>query len=322
MKHDILVYYSLPSDLKKQLETVFNVHYTKDLLGDLAQLKTVLPKIVGAIGFGVVMTDNLLAQMPKLKAIATISAGFDHFNLTQLNQRQIRLMNTPDAVTNSTADMIFSLVLATARQVAQMDQFVRNKQWVKSIGVAQMGVDVYQKNIGIIGMGRIGRAVAKRAHLGFDMNVLYYSSHQHSDVETLYQADYCSLDTLLSASDFVCVTLPLNTQTEKLINAERLAKMKSSAILINGGRGKVVDQEALITALKTKAIRAAGLDVYEEEPLPLDSALLTLDNVTLLPHIGGATKQTLYNMSKSAVENLIEAVCSTPKINWVNPEVG
>ena len=206
----------------------------------------------------------------------------------------------------------------TARRTLEMAEMVKAGKWTRSIGNDSYGVDVHHKTIGILGMGRIGAALARRAHAGFGMNVLYWNDRPNTQVEEEFNARRCELDELLTQSDFVCITLPYSEQTHKLINAERLAKMKSSAILINGARGKIVDQAALIEALKNGTIRAAGLDVFEVEPLPADSELLLLPNVVALPHIGSATEETRYNMAACAVDNLITALTGEVTENSVN----
>ena len=183
------------------------------------------------------------------------------------------------------------------------------------------GVDVHHKTIGILGMGRIGMALAQRAHFGFSMPVLYTSRRPHEEAEKRFNARFCSLDTLLAEVDFLCITLPMTEQTYHMIGRDQLAKMKSSAILINAGRGPVVDEQALIAALQDGTIHGAGLDVFEQEPLPIDSPLLSLRNVVAVPHIGSATTETRYNMAACAVDNLIAALTGTVTENCVNPQV-
>jgi len=180
---------------------------------------------------------------------------------------------------------------------------------------------LHHKTLGIVGMGRIGLALAQRAHFGFGMPILYNARRHHTEAEERFGARYCELDALLEEADFVCLVLPLTDETHHMIGADQFARMKSSAIFINAGRGPVVDEKALIAALKNGEIHAAGLDVFEQEPLPADSELLSLPNVVALPHIGSATHETRYNMAACAVDNLIDALNGKVEKNCVNPQI-
>lgn len=230
-------------------------------------------------------------------------------------------MHTPTVLTETVADTIMSLVLATARRVVEVAERVKAGEWQGSIGPDWYGVDVHHKTIGILGMGRIGLALAQRAHFGFGMPVLYNARRTHEEAEQRFNARRCDLDTLLAESDFLCITLPLTEQTFHLIGREQLAKMKQSGILINAGRGPVVDEQALIEALQDGTIHAAGLDVFEQEPVAVDSPLLKMANVVALPHIGSATHETRYGMAECAVDNLIAALTGTVTENCVNPQL-
>lgn len=230
-------------------------------------------------------------------------------------------MHTPTVLTETIADTIMALVLSSARRIPELDAWVKAGNWQKSIGPAHFGIDVHHKTLGILGMGRIGMALAQRAHFGFGMKIIYQARRQHAQAESQFAAERCELETLLKQSDFVCISLPLTEETYHLIGAEQLKLMKSSAVLINAGRGPVVDENALIAALQEGTIHAAGLDVFEKEPLPTDSPLLSLPNVVTLPHIGSATHETRYGMMQDAVENLIAALNGNVEKNCVNPHV-
>ena len=243
--------------------------------------------------------------------------GYDNYDVEYLTQRGIVLSNTPDVLTETTADTIFALILASARRVVELAAFVRTGEWQRGFTSAQYGVNVNSKTLGVLGMGRIGQAVARRARLGFGMKVLYYSRSQVPAAEAAFDARRLPLDELLAQSDFVCVVLPLTSATERLIGAREFALMKPSAIFVNGARGRIVDEAALIEALRNGTIYAAGLDVFEHEPLPPDSPLLTMKNVVALPHIGSATHETRFAMSRLAADNLVAALDGKPQ-NVVN----
>ncbi|CAD6516109.1 2-hydroxyacid dehydrogenase [Paraburkholderia metrosideri] len=275
----------------------------------------------GAIGTGAKMNAETLAGATRLRVLSTVSVGFDAFDVEYLNQRGIVLTNTPDVLTESTADTAFSLVLLAARRLAELAAFVKAGKWTKKIGEDRFGVDVHHKTLGIVGLGRIGTSVARRAALGFEMNVLYVDQGVNERAEREYGAKKVDLDELLRTSDFVLLQAPLTPETKNLISTPQLKAMKRSAFLINASRGPIVDEAALVEALKDGTIAGAGLDVYVEEPLSLVSPLLKLDNVVTLPHIGSATHETRAAMNKNAAENLIAALNGTLKTNIVNPDV-
>ncbi|MEA3095690.1 MAG: glyoxylate/hydroxypyruvate/2-ketogluconate reductase [Caballeronia sp.] len=288
--------------------------------GDLAPLRRALASAHGIIGNNLKITPDLLNAAPLLEAASTISAGFDAFDVPELSRRGIVLTNTPDEVTETTADLVFSLILATARRISELADWTRRGQWVRSVGEAQFGVDVHHKTLGIVGLGRIGSAVAKRAALGFGMDVIYSNRSRNHEAEQRYRAQWRPLPELLASADFVCLLVPLSYATEGLIGSAELGAMKPSAILINCSRGQVVDEAALIEHLRERRILGAGLDVFEREPLSPDSPLLQLPNVVAVPHIGSATRQTRENMAMRAARNLIGALDGNLPSTCVNPE--
>ncbi|WP_392566203.1 D-glycerate dehydrogenase [Utexia brackfieldae] len=326
MKKNVVLFSPIPHDQQERLAQAFNLTvFNGSPDADKQAFITALADADGMIGsnMGTKIDAEFLKQAPKLKAASTISVGYDNYDLTALAERQIRLMNTPKVLTNATADLIFTLLMTAARRMVELSDYIHQGKWLKGLSSDYYGTDITGKTIGILGMGRIAQAIAKRAHAGFDMNVLYYNRSAHADVEQAYQAKRCELDELLSQADFIVLVLPLTEQTYHIITQEKLALMKPSAILVNGGRGKLIDEPALIHALQNKAIKAAALDVYETEPLPLHSGLLKLDNAVLSPHVGSATIETRYAMAKCAVDNLIAALNNVPPTeNWVNPDVG
>lgn len=326
MKKNVVLFSKIPADQQARLEQAFNLTlFERNPNTDTKAFIQALASADGMIGSNMPtrIDDEFLTQTPKLKAAATISVGYDNYDLSALKKHGVRLMNTPKVLTESTADLIFTLLMATARRTVELSNLIHDGKWTKSITPEYFGTDIYGKTIGILGMGRIGKAIAKRAHCGFDMNVIYYNRSAHPDVEQAYQAKRLELDDVLSQADFVVIILPLTDQTKRLITKQKLALMKPSAILINGARGAIVDEQALIEALKNETIKAAGLDVFEVEPLPTTSPLMQLDNVLLSPHVGSATVETRYAMAKCAVDNIIAALKDEkPTENWVNPEVG
>jgi glyoxylate reductase len=254
---------------------------------------------------------------PKLKVIANVSVGYDNIDVEAATKRGIRVSNTPGVVTEATADLAFALLLAISRRVIEMADVVINGEWRNFGPMEMLGYDVYGKTLGIIGMGRIGAAVARRAK-GFDMNVLYHNRHRHLDEVGLGMEYVEDIQTLLKEADFVSIHVPLNQETRHLIGARELSSMKPSAMLVNTARGGVIDQGALYDALKRKQILGAALDVTEPEPMSPDDPMLKLDNVIVLPHVGTQTLDTGINMSVMGAQNIIAALKGGPMPNCVN----
>jgi phosphogluconate 2-dehydrogenase len=319
MKKQVVLYKKLSPYLMARLHAQAEVTLIDKLDADgLAQLRAALPRAHGLLGASLKLDAELLDLAPNLQAIASVSVGIDNYDLNYLTERRILLSNTPDVLTETTADTGFALILAAARRVVELANLVRGGQWQRNIGPAQFGTDVHGKTLGIIGMGRIGEAVAQRGHFGFGMPVIYHSQSPKPAVEQRFDAQYRSLPDLLQQADFVCLTLPLTAHTEGLIGAEQFALMRPQTIFINISRGKVVDEAAMIEALRSGQIRAAGLDVFEREPLDPDSPLLRLDNVVATPHIGSATHETREAMATCAVDNLLAALAGERPKNLVN----
>ncbi|SUX37164.1 Glyoxylate/hydroxypyruvate reductase B [Cedecea davisae] len=322
MKPSVILYKTLPDNLLSRLESHFTVTQFDDISPETVKANAdVFANAEGILGSGGKVDGAFLASTPKLRVASTVSVGYDNFNVDALNERGVVLMHTPTVLTETVADTAMALILSSARRVVEVAERVKNGEWQSSIGADWFGIDVHHKTLGILGMGRIGLALAQRAHFGFSMPILYNARRHHKEAEERFNARYCDLDTLLAESDFVCILLPLSDETRHLIGAEQIAKMKSSAVLINVGRGPVVDEKALIQALQEGKIHAAGLDVFEQEPLAVDSPLLSLPNVVALPHIGSATHETRYGMAECAVENLITALTGKVEVNCVNPQV-
>ena len=277
MKPSIILYKALPDDLLRRLEEHFSVTQVPNLRPEtVAQHAQAFANAEGLLGSSETVNTALLEKMPKLRATSTISVGYDNFDVEALNARRVLLMHTPTVLTETVADTVMALVLSSARRVVEVAERVKGGEWTKSIGPDWFGIDVHHKTLGIVGMGRIGMALAQRAHFGFNMPILYNARRRHEQAEERFNARYCDLNTLLDEADFVCLILPLTDETYHLFGAEQFARMKSSAIFINAGRGPVVDEKALISALRNGDIHAAGLDVFEQEPLPASSPLLKM----------------------------------------------
>ena len=288
--------------------------------------KDILENIGDKDGILCLLTDTIdkdvMEAAPNLKVISTMSVGFEHIDIQEATRRGIYIGCTPGVLTEATADLAFALLLAAARKIVSADSFVRNKNWKISWSPNIFhGESLWGGTIGIIGLGRVGKAVAKRAR-GFNMKILYTDIKPiPPDKEKEMVVEYRSLEELLKMSDFVTIHTPLTKETRHMIDEKKLKLMKSTAILINTSRGAVIDEKALISALGGGWIGAAGLDVFEEEPVDADSPFLLLENVVLLPHIGSSTKQTRAKMSELAALNLLAALKGEAPLHWLNPHV-
>ncbi|MBQ0214191.1 glyoxylate/hydroxypyruvate reductase GhrB [Proteus vulgaris] len=318
MKPIVLLYQNLPETLYKKLSNFADIKQFNTLSLDSNDFRSALANASGLLGAGGNIDKNFIDHAPHLKTVSTVSVGYDNVDVNALTKRNIKLMHTPTVLTDTVADTMMALVLAVSRRIPELADNVKQGLWVKGITPDWYGTDVHHKTMGILGMGRIGKALAQRAHFGFNMNILYHSRTEYTDANDRFDAKYCDLDTLLQQSDFVCITLPLTPETHHLISQNQFSMMKPDAYLINAGRGAVVDEKALINALEQKEIAGAGLDVFETEPLSLSSPLLSMKNVVAVPHIGSATKETRYAMAECAVDNLIAALSDNVKENCVN----
>ena len=263
-----------------------------------------LSPCVGIIAFSHPTADGpLMDRMPNLKVISNHGVGVDHIDVAAAESRGIPVGNTPGCLDASTADMTMALMLAVARNVVVGDHFARGPEFTFHDPSILIGQEVTGSTLGIVGMGRIGTEVARRAR-GFDMKILYHNRNRRPEVEQELGVEYCGFDDLLRESDFVALNCPLTPETTGLISTPQLQQMKSSAILLNMARGPVVDTDALVEALQNGEITAAGLDVTDPEPLPRDHPLLSLENVIVLPHLGSASNRTRQRMTEMTVENL------------------
>ena len=309
MKPKVIVYKKVNKKVLDFIQDTLDVAYFEKLDSETYPIfHEELKDAQGILGSKLKIDQKLLGQAPNLKIVCNTSVGYDNLDLSALTEHGVMATNTPDILNDTVADTIFSLMLSTARRVPELDQWVKTGQWNSTLEEKWFGVDVHHKVLGIIGMGRVGAAIAKRAYCGFDMKILYHNRSRNEEAELKYNATYCTMDDLLKQSDFVCLMTPLTPQTEKLIGKREFELMKETAIFINGSRGKTVDEQALIQALKTKRILSAGLDVFVQEPIEKNNPLLTLNNVVTLPHIGSATYETRFKMDMLAAVNLVSGL--------------
>jgi len=262
--------------------------------------------------------SQLLDQAPRLQIVANVAVGYENIDMAAAEEKGIVVTNTPDVLTESTADHTFALLLSAARRIAEADAAVRDGEF-PSWGLQQplTGIDVHEKTLGIVGMGRIGAAVARRGHHGFGMPVLYHSRTPKPDLESELDAVRVSFKQLLEQSDFVCVHVPLTPETRHLFDADAFACMKPTAVLINATRGAVLDEAALVDALKARAIAGVGLDVFEQEPSVHPNLLELHEHVVLTPHLGSATEETRVAMADIAVRNVLAVLSSQPPLTPV-----
>jgi len=287
--------------------------------------KTIIEKAKDVDALATLLSDKIDAEVfdaaPKLKMIAQLAVGFDNVDVQEATKRGIYVSNTPEVLTDTTADFAWTLLMALARRVVEADKYVRMGKWKVGWHPAMLqGRDVYGATMGIVGAGRIGYAVAKRA-TGFSMKILFYDVIPRPEMEKDFGAKKVDLDELLKQSDFVSVHVPLMKETHHLINAEKLRLMKKTAYLINNSRGPVVDEKALYEALNEGRIAGAGLDVFEQEPTSLANPLLKLDNVVVAPHISSASYETRSKMAEMVADNLIAFFEGKKPPNLINPDV-
>lgn len=319
MSKSVLVSNVLPAEALALIpnEIAVDYHNSQDplprpeLIARLRGKDGVICHIVSAID------DEVLAAAPTVKVVANVAVGYNNIDVAAAHRRGVVVTNTPDVLTETTADFAWALLMAAARRVVEADRYVRSGQWDRWLWELLWGADIHGKTLGIVGFGRIGRAVARRA-FGFDMRVLYQDAvPADATVERDLRASRVDLETLLREADFVSLHTPFLPETRHLINARTLRLMKKSAILVNAARGPVVDEAALVQALQEGWIAAAGLDVFEEEP-KVHPGLIALTNVVLAPHIGSASRTTRVAMATLAVRNCLAVLDGKPPITPVS----
>lgn len=311
----------LPTKAVERLAARYDVKMRpEDAPLDPAQLAESCREIEGLMATGVRVSEDVVAQAPRLRAVANVGVGYDNIDVAACTRRRIPVTNTPDVLTETTADLAFALLLAAPRRLVECDRYVREGQWQSSKWELLWGSDIYGKTLGVYGLGRIGKAVARRAR-GFSMRVIYYDVVRPTPAfEEELGAQFVDRETLLREADFLTLHVPLTPGTHHLVGARELSMLKPTAFLINAARGKCVDEAALVEALQSKRLAGAGLDVFEHEP-HVHPELLSLPNVVLAPHVGSATAQTRLAMAMLAVENLVAGLEGRRPPNLVNPEI-
>jgi gluconate 2-dehydrogenase len=323
MRQKILIARRAPADVVERLAAHFEVDAVEGD-GVLApdELRARLQGKAGAYITGTErISAELLAACSELRAVCTMSVGYNHIDLAACTARGVLVTNTPDVLTETTADLGFALLMATARRMSEGERLLRDGQWKSWSWDFLAGAEVHGTTLGILGMGRIGQALARRGRFGFGMDIAYHNrSRLPTDTERVLGARYLSKDELLRQADHLVLVLPYSAASHHCIAAPELALMKPTATLVNIARGGIVDEDALAAALRERRIAAAGLDVFEGEPR-VNPALLTLPNIVLIPHIGSATLPTRLAMARLAADNLVAALTGATPPTPLNPEV-
>ena len=311
MKKRIYITRRLPEEAVEPLRDQYDVRMWKHE-GESVPREVLLEEASSAHALWTMLSDTIdrevFERATHLEVVSNLAVGYNNIDLNAAKENGVIVTNTPDVLTETTADLTFGLMMMTARRLGEAERDLRAGEWKSWLPMGYVGMDLYQAKLGIIGMGRIGEAVARRAR-GFDMEVLYHNRTRRHESESMYGFTYAELDELLTQSDFVVVLAPLTDETRGMLGAKEFAKMKETSIFINVARGEIIDEQALYEALKARKIWGAGLDVFTKEPIALDHPLLTLPNVTTLPHIGSATIRTrlaMMALNRDAITNVLE----------------
>lgn len=322
MKPNILVTRRIPDEGIKLLEEKFELDLNEE--DRVLTKEELMERLKDKEAMLCLLTDTIdkevIEACPKLKVISNYAVGFNNIDVEAATEKGIPVTNTPEVLTETTADLAFTLLTAISRRLVEADKYARQGKFKGWAPMMFLGQDVHKKTLGIIGLGRIGKATAKRANKGFDMKIIYTDIQRDEEFEKEYNATFLTKEELLKQSDFVSLHIPLTEETKHLIAEKELEMMKETAYLINTARGPVVKEEALVKALKEGKIAGAALDVFEEEP-KIHEGLLNLDNVIILPHIGSASKETRVKMAEMSAINLINIFEGKKPLSIVNEEV-
>lgn len=305
-KQKLYIARKIPEPLLEPFRNEFDISMWEDESEPVPR-DVLLQAVQESDGLLSLMTESIdrefLTQASHLKIVANMAVGYDNIDVDAAKEYDVTITNTPDVLTETTADLTFALLMATARRIVEGADLIRQNKWGVWSPFSLAGTDIHGKRLGIVGMGRIGEAVARRAS-GFNMDVVYYNRSRKEQVEQELGVDYATFDELIQTSDYVVSLLPMTTETANIFNHHTFEQMKSDAIFINASRGGVVDEAALFDALKQRTIQAAGLDVFKDEPIGADHPFTELSNAVLLPHIGSATLATREKMITLALENI------------------
>lgn len=310
---------------KEAIEILENEHHTIEINNTdiILSSRELVEKVKGKAGLISLLNDRIdstiMDELPSLKVISNIAVGYDNIDIDAATHRGIMVTNTPGVLTETTADLALALLLSAARRIPEADRYVRAgrfKNW--QLMQPHMGIDIYEKTLGIVGMGAIGQAVARRAHGGFDMRIVYFSPSRKESAEKEYGAEFVEFDELLKISDFISLHVPLTEKTTHLFSSKEFKMMKNNSILVNTSRGPVVDENALVAAIRDGQIRGAALDVFEAEPDIHPDLINMEENVVLAPHIGSASIETRRRMTVMAAENMAEGLKGKRPLNLVN----
>ncbi|MDQ8951371.1 D-glycerate dehydrogenase [Acinetobacter rudis] len=320
MKQKVVVFSQIDAEILQRLQQDYDVVVINPKLGDVqAQIQEAVVDADGMIGAGRVLNASHLQSAKHLKVISSVSVGYDNYDVDYLSKQGIWLAHTPHVLTETTADLAFTLLMSAAKQVTRLDKWTKQGHWQRTVGSDQFGQEIFGRTLGVVGLGNIGQAIARRAFHGFNMNILYHGRQQRPERAAALNARYCSLNELLQQSDFVVLAVDLNADSNQLIDAAALAQMQKHAVLVNISRGSVLDETALRDAILQRTIFAAGLDVYRHEPLK-QSDLFDLDYIVTLPHVGSATAQTRKKMAELAYQQLVDALAGHQPRYLVNSQ--
>lgn len=318
-KPKVYIAKDLPKNVEKYISKHFDYEMWKDD-GNISYLEILnkIKDVDGVLLSRIKIDENLLNHAPKLRAVSNMSVGYDNFDIQAMKKRGVLGSNTAGVLDDSVADLVFGLIIGAGRRIPELDRYVKQGKWRTKDDESIYGKAVSKSSIGIIGMGRIGEGVARRAKLGFDMDVYYYNRSRKKDIEKSLGVKYLEFSLLLERCDYVVLMTPLTKETYHMFGEKEFSLMKKDGILINASRGQTVDEKALIKALNNNEILGAGLDVYQLEPVDENNPLLKMENVITLPHIGSSVRETRDAMAMKAAENLVDLLYKGKCLNIVS----
>ena len=317
----VLITYPVPEDVVEYVSEHCEckiLDFTKPVT--LENIREEIRDVQGMVVMGLRIDDELLENAPELKVVSNITVGYNNCDLDHMMSRNVLCTHSPGVLDETVADFVVGLMVSAARRIPELDSLVKSGRWEKGNNEEHYGKDLHHSTVGIIGMGRIGEAVAQRARFGFEMEVCYYNRTRKNSVEEELGVRYLPMEELLQVSDYIITLTPLNDETRHLIGEKEFSLMKYGAYIINASRGPVIDESAMVKALQSGKLAGAGLDVFETEPLPVGSPLQSMDNVVTTPHIAAGTHQTMANLAWTAARSMVEVLQTGTSKNIV-PEM-